>query len=61
MYKDGEPLLNKRFADMVAYAKESGRVEYIDTTTNGTFLSRPTAWDRSSRPASTRSISRSTA
>lgn len=39
MYKDGEPLLNKRFADMVAYAKKSGRVEYIDTTTNGTLLS----------------------
>ena len=39
MYKDGEPFLNKRLADMVAYAKKSGRVEYIDTTTNGTFLS----------------------
>jgi radical SAM protein with 4Fe4S-binding SPASM domain len=39
MYKDGEPFLNKRLADMVAYAKRSGRVEYIDTTTNGTFLS----------------------
>ena len=38
MYKDGEPLLNKRFADMVAYAKQSGRVEYIDTTTNGTLI-----------------------
>ena len=39
MYKDGEPFLNKRLADMVAYAKRSGRVDYIDTTTNGTFLS----------------------
>ena len=39
MYKDGEPFLNKRIADMVAYAKKSGRVDYIDTTTNGTFLS----------------------
>jgi radical SAM protein with 4Fe4S-binding SPASM domain len=38
MYKDGEPLLNKRFADMVAYAKRAGHIEYIDTTTNGTFL-----------------------
>ncbi|RYE54445.1 MAG: radical SAM protein, partial [Rhizobiaceae bacterium] len=38
MYKDGEPFLNKRFADMVKYAKNSGHVEYIDTTTNGTFL-----------------------
>ena len=25
LYKDGEPFLNKRFADMVAYAKQSGR------------------------------------
>ena len=39
MYKDGEPFLNKRLADMVAYAKRSKHVEYIDTTTNGTFLS----------------------
>ena len=39
MYKDGEPFLNKRLAEMVAYAKQSGRVDYIDTTTNGTFLS----------------------
>ncbi|SEI10131.1 radical SAM additional 4Fe4S-binding SPASM domain-containing protein [Methylobacterium sp. 275MFSha3.1] len=38
LYKDGEPFLNKRLADMIAYAKASGRVEYIDTTTNGTFL-----------------------
>lgn len=38
LYKDGEPFLNKRLADMVAYAKASGRVDYIDTTTNGTFL-----------------------
>ena len=39
MYKDGEPFLNKRLAEMIAYAKKSGHVEYIDTTTNGTFLS----------------------
>ena len=39
LYKDGEPFLNKRLADMVAYAKQSGRVDYIDTTTNGTFIS----------------------
>lgn len=38
MYKDGEPFLNKRLADMIAYAKKSGHVDYIDTTTNGTFL-----------------------
>jgi len=39
MYKDGEPFLNKRLAEMVAYAKRSKHVEYIDTTTNGTFIS----------------------
>lgn len=38
MYKDGEPFLNKNLADMVAYAKASGRVPYIDTTTNGSLL-----------------------
>ena len=39
MYKDGEPFLNKRLAEMVAYAKRSKHVDYIDTTTNGTFIS----------------------
>ena len=39
MYKDGEPFLNKKLADMVAYAKRAKHIEYIDTTTNGTFLS----------------------
>lgn len=38
MYKEGEPLLHNRFADMVRYAKDSGRVQYIDTTTNGYLL-----------------------
>ncbi|MFA5040677.1 MAG: radical SAM/SPASM domain-containing protein [Bdellovibrionales bacterium] len=38
LYKDGEPLLNKRFADMVRYAKQSDRVPYVDTTTNGVYL-----------------------
>ena len=38
LYKEGEPLLNKHFADMVRYAKESGFVKYIDTTTNGYLL-----------------------
>ncbi|MCK5145253.1 radical SAM protein [bacterium] len=35
LYKEGEPLLNPRLADMVHYAKQSGSVQYIDTTTNG--------------------------
>ncbi len=38
MYKDGEPFLNKDLAKMVAYAKQSGRVDYIDTTTNGSLM-----------------------
>lgn len=38
LYKEGEPFLNKRFGDMVRYAKESGVVGYIDTTTNGYLL-----------------------
>jgi radical SAM protein with 4Fe4S-binding SPASM domain len=38
LYKDGEPFLNKNLAKMVAYAKHSGSVEYIDTTTNGSLI-----------------------
>ncbi|MBK1709323.1 radical SAM protein [Marichromatium gracile] len=38
LYKDGEPLLNKRLAEMVAYAKASDRVDYIDTTTNASLM-----------------------
>jgi len=38
LYKEGEPLLNKRLPDMIRYAKQSGRVPYIDTTTNGYLL-----------------------
>lgn len=38
LYKEGEPLLNEHFPEMVAYAKESGNFIGIDTTTNGTLL-----------------------
>jgi len=38
LYKDGEPLLNRNFAKMVAYAKESGCCEKVDTTTNASLL-----------------------
>ena len=38
LYKDGEPLLNKNFADMVRYAKESGCCDRVDTTTNASLL-----------------------
>jgi len=38
LYKDGEPLLNPRLAEMVRYAKESGCALQVDTTTNGSLL-----------------------
>jgi MoaA/NifB/PqqE/SkfB family radical SAM enzyme len=38
LYKEGEPFLNRQLADMVDYAKKSGVVSYIDTTTNGSRL-----------------------
>lgn len=38
LYKDGEPLLNPHFADMVKYAKQSGYVDRVDTTTNAALL-----------------------
>lgn len=38
LYKEGEPLANPHFAEMVAYAKESGYFINIDTTTNATLL-----------------------
>jgi radical SAM protein with 4Fe4S-binding SPASM domain len=38
LYKDGEPFLNKNLGAMIRYAKASGRVPYIDTTTNGSLI-----------------------
>jgi MoaA/NifB/PqqE/SkfB family radical SAM enzyme len=38
LYKDGEPLLNPRFTEMIAYAKRRGCAKSIDTTTNGSLL-----------------------
>lgn len=38
LYKEGEPFLNKNFADMVSYAKKTGIAQSIDTTTNGYLL-----------------------
>ena len=40
LYKDGEPLLNPHFAEMVKYAKQSGCCERVDTTTNAALLTR---------------------
>lgn len=42
LYKDGEPLLNRKLADMVCRAGESRRFHQIDTTTNGILLARAT-------------------
>lgn len=38
LYKDGEPLVNKRLPNMIRLAKSSGLFEKIDTTTNGALL-----------------------
>lgn len=38
LYKEGEPLVNKKLPEMIKYAKDSGRVSRIDFTTNGTLL-----------------------
>ncbi len=38
LYGNGEPLINKHFHEMVKYAKKSGHIELIDTTTNGLLL-----------------------
>ena len=40
LYKDGEPLLNKHFAEMVEYAKKSDKVDRVDTTTNASLLNK---------------------
>ncbi|MDP2861881.1 MAG: radical SAM/SPASM domain-containing protein [Desulfobacterales bacterium] len=38
LYKDGEPFLNPRLAEMISYAKEKKCAERIDTTTNAILL-----------------------
>jgi radical SAM protein with 4Fe4S-binding SPASM domain len=43
LYKEGEPLLHKKLPAMIRYAKASGRVESIDTTTNGFLLTPETS------------------
>jgi MoaA/NifB/PqqE/SkfB family radical SAM enzyme len=45
LYKDGEPLLNPRFADMVRYAKASGCCDRVDTTTNASLLTKERSRD----------------
>lgn len=43
LYKDGEPLANRELPAMIAYAKASGRVQRVETTTNGYLLTEATA------------------
>jgi MoaA/NifB/PqqE/SkfB family radical SAM enzyme len=38
LYKDGEPLMHPRFAEMIRYAKKSNCCQRIDTTTNASLL-----------------------
>lgn len=38
LYKEGEPLLNRRLPDMIHYAKKSDIFERIDFTTNASLL-----------------------
>lgn len=38
LYKEGEPLVNPKFADMIRYAKASEKVLRVDTTTNASLL-----------------------
>jgi MoaA/NifB/PqqE/SkfB family radical SAM enzyme len=38
LYKNGEPLMNPKFTEMVRYAKGTSRFERVDTTTNGSLL-----------------------
>lgn len=40
LYKDGEPLINPHFADMVRYAKETNCCDRVDTTTNASLLTK---------------------
>ena len=40
LYKDGEPLLNKDFPNMISYAKKSPKVDRVDTTTNASLLNK---------------------
>ncbi len=38
LYKDGEPLLNPKFPEMIKYARDKKCAERIDTTTNASLL-----------------------
>ena len=40
LYKDGEPLINKKFVEMVQLAKREKVANRIDTTTNASLLTK---------------------
>jgi radical SAM protein with 4Fe4S-binding SPASM domain len=40
LYKDGEPLLNPNFIDMIWCAEGADKFDFIDTTTNGLLLTK---------------------
>ena len=40
LYKEGEPLLNKRLPDMINYARRKDVASKIDFTTNGSLFNR---------------------
>jgi len=42
LYKDGEPLLNKKLPEMIDYAKTKNVSDKIDTTTNASLLNEDT-------------------
>lgn len=43
LYKEGEPLVNKRLPDMIHYARKRGVAKLIDFTTNGYLFEHDTA------------------
>lgn len=43
LYKEGEPLINKRLPDMIHYARKRGVTQKIDFTTNGYLFEHDTA------------------
>jgi radical SAM protein with 4Fe4S-binding SPASM domain len=45
LYKDGEPLVNKRLPKMIKLAKDSKLFNLVDTTTNGALLKKNTSED----------------
>lgn len=40
LYKEGEPLINKRLPDMIEYARKNNVTDKIDFTTNGSLFDR---------------------